>query len=149
MDRAPPAVAKCDHHAEIVPEGYDTFADPREDQVMYRLLDDATVTVHFAFMVYVVLGGYLAWRRPATVWAHLACAGWGLATIVFGLHCPLTFVENWSRRRAGEAPLRGGFIDTYLTGVLYPTSAKTAVLCLVIAAVAASWMGLLWRVRHR
>ena len=117
----------------------------------YRLLDDVTVVVHFAFMAYVVAGGFLAWRWPASVWAHLACAGWGLATIVFGLHCPLTFVENWARQRGGEAPLRGGFIDTYLTGVLYPERAKAAVLGLVVLAVAVSWCGVALRVvnRHR
>jgi hypothetical protein len=117
--------------------------------VGYRLLDDATVVVHSAFMAYVVLGGFLAWRWPASGWAHLACAGWGLATIVWGLHCPLTFVENWARTRAGEAPLRGGFIDTYLTGVLYPDRAKTAVLCLVVLAVAVSWGGVALRVVSR
>ena len=113
------------------------------------MLDNVTVLVHVAFMAYVVAGGYLAWRWPRSVWAHLACAGWGLATIVFGLHCPLTFVENWARLRGGEPPLRTGFIDTYLTGVLYPDRAKTAVLCLVVLAVAVSWGGLALRVRSR
>src|SRR2546430_14607682 len=110
-------------------------AGPREGgRVGYRILDDVAIAVHLLFLGYVVAGGFIAWRWPRSVLAHAACAGWGLATIAFGLHCPLTFVENWSRVRAGEAPLRGGFIDTYVTGVLYPASAKAAVLGLVVLA---------------
>jgi hypothetical protein len=112
----------------------------------FRVLDGVAVVVHFLFLGYVLLGGFLAWRWRSAIWPHVVCAGWGLATIVFGLDCPLTFVENWARRHAGEPTLRGGFIDTYLTGVLYPASAKTAVLWLVVAVVAVSWAG---AVRHR
>ena len=58
--------------------------------MVFRVLAEATMTVHFAFLVYVVAGGFLAWRWPWAIWPHLALAGWGFSTIVFGLDCPLT-----------------------------------------------------------
>ncbi|WP_432420659.1 DUF2784 domain-containing protein [Nocardia farcinica] len=69
----------------------------------YRLLADLTACAHFAFVAYVVLGGFLAWWRPWAFWPHLAAAGWGLGSVVAGYDCPLTDLENWARRRAAPA----------------------------------------------
>lgn len=86
----------------------------------YRALTSAILAVHFAYLAYVVLGGFLAWRWPRTIWVHLAAALWGLIAITFPTVCPLTDAEDWSRRQAGEAGLTTGFIDRYIEGVLYP-----------------------------
>ena len=71
----------------------------------YRLLADATMAVHFAFLGYVVAGGFLAWRWPRAIWPHLALAGWGFSTLVFHQECPLSVLEDWARRQAGEPGL--------------------------------------------
>jgi len=117
----------------------------------YRILAETTMVVHFAFIAYVVTGGLLAWRWPVAIWPHLAAAGWGLVITVFRLNCPLTFVEDWARRRAGEHGLSAGFIDTYLTGVIYPARYVTLIQVLVGVVVAASWAGVLvrWRAATR
>ncbi|QIS04058.1 DUF2784 family protein [Nocardia brasiliensis] len=110
--------------------------------MLYRLLADATAAVHFAFVAYVVIGGFLAWRWPRGIWTHLLAFGWGFATVLFGFECPLTHLENWARHRAGEAGLPpSGFIDHYLTGVIYPDSALGAVRVLVAVCVVLSWVG--------
>ncbi|MEV6320765.1 DUF2784 domain-containing protein [Nocardia sp. NPDC051787] len=110
--------------------------------MLYRLLADATAATHFAFVAYVVVGGFLAWRFPRTIWLHVVTAGWGFSTIVFGLECPLTHVENWARERAGLVRLpSSGFIDHYITGVLYPEDALGLVRLLAAVLVAASWIG--------
>lgn len=106
----------------------------------YRTLADATMAVHFLFLAYVVTGGFLAWWRPWLRWPHLAAAGWGFATIVFGLTCPLTYVEDWARRRAGEQGLSRGFIDTYLTGVVYPERYTLQLQILAALLVLTSWL---------
>lgn len=117
---------------------------------MYRLLADATMVVHFAFLAYLVLGGFLAWRWPRTFFAHLAAAGWGVLIITFSLTCPLTPVEDHFRRRAGAQGLgRDGFIDTYIDGVIYPSEHVDLVRLLVATLVAVSWAGLLLRHRRR
>ncbi|WP_067477256.1 DUF2784 domain-containing protein [Nocardia amamiensis] len=110
--------------------------------MLYRLLADATAAAHFAFVAYVVVGGFLAWRFPRTIWLHLVAAGWGFSTIVFGLECPLTHVENWARERADQARLpSSGFIDHYITGVLYPEDALGLVRSLAAVLVVVSWIG--------
>jgi hypothetical protein len=115
----------------------------------YRALAESTMVAHFAFLAYVVTGGLLAWRWPAAIWPHLAAAGWGLAIVVFNLNCPLTYVEDWARRRAGERGLAAGFIDTYLTGVVYPARYTGLIQILVAVVVVGSWVGaaLRWRAR--
>jgi hypothetical protein len=111
------------------------------DSVGYAVLAQATMVVHFAFLAYLTLGGYLAWRWRWTIWLHLAVVGWGVSIITIGQECPLTYVENWARRAAGEHDLAGGFINTYLTGVVYPPAYLTEVRVAVALLVAVSWAG--------
>jgi hypothetical protein len=107
----------------------------------YRLLGDAVMLVHFAFLVFVVTGGFLAWRWPWVIWPHVATALWGFSTIVFSLRCPLTDVEDWARVRGGEAPLSGtGFIDHYLENVVYPERYTHAVQTMAAMLVLFSWV---------
>lgn len=116
--------------------------------MLYRLLADATAVVHFGFVAYVVVGGFLAWRWPRSIWLHLIAFGWGFSTILIGQECPLTNLENWARHRAGEAGLpSSGFIDHYITGVIYPENALGLVRVLVAVCVVVSWVGYGWRRR--
>ena len=116
--------------------------------VGYLALADVTMVVHFAFLGYVVAGGFLAWRWRRAIWPHLVLAGWGLSTVVFHQDCPLSLVEDWARRHAGERGLsHRGFIDTYLTGVLYPARYLWLVQLLAALVIASSWAGAL--VLHR
>ncbi|HEU5110008.1 MAG TPA: DUF2784 domain-containing protein [Micromonosporaceae bacterium] len=120
----------------------------------YRLLATLVLALHFAYLAYLVVGGFLAWRWPRTIWAHAAAVGWG-ATIVLadvfagGITCPLTYAEDWARRRAGDAPATTGFIDRYLEGVVYPERYAAWAQAFVAAAVLLSWVGYARRVRRR
>ncbi|MGK8524150.1 DUF2784 domain-containing protein [Nocardia asteroides] len=118
--------------------------------MLYRLLADATAATHFAFVVYVVVGGFLAWRFPRTIWPHLIAVCWGFGTIVAGFDCPLTRLENWAREHAQMAQLpSSGFIDHYITGVIYPEDALGLVRALAATVVVASWLGYVWVLRRR
>jgi hypothetical protein len=117
--------------------------------VGYHALAEATMLVHFAFLAYVVAGGFLAWRRPVMIWPHLVLAGWGLSTLVFHQECPLSRLENWARLRAGEPGLKhNGFIETYLTGVVYPARYLWLVQVLAAAVIVGTWAGALRRRRR-
>ncbi|BBY89675.1 DUF2784 domain-containing protein [Mycolicibacterium murale] len=99
------------------------------------------VAGHFAFLAYLVAGGFVALRWPRSIWLHLAAVLWGACSVVIGLPCPLTWVERWARADLGLAPLPPeGFIEHYLTGVLYPNDAVGLVQALVFATVVASWL---------
>lgn len=103
----------------------------------YRRAADLVLLTHFAFVLFVIFGGLLAlrWRRLA--WVHVPVAVWGTIIEFVGFVCPLTPLENWLRRRGGEAGYSGGFIDHYIIATLYPaglTRATQLVLgCLVLA----------------
>jgi hypothetical protein len=112
----------------------------------YRVIGDVAMVLHLAFLGYVLLGGFLAWRWRRTIWLHLAAAGWGFSTVLFGLPCPLTDVENWAREEAGQAGLSSaGFVDHYLSGVIYPQQALGSVRALVAGCVLLSWVGFVLR----
>jgi hypothetical protein len=116
----------------------------------YRLIGDTAMVLHLLFLAYVTLGGFLAWRWPRTIWPHLACALYGLGVTVIGWQCPLTALENWGRENAGQAGLPAtGFIDHYLTGVIYPSQHLLTVQLAVAATIAASWAGHLIHHRRR
>lgn len=113
------------------------------------MLAEVTMVAHFAFLVYVVLGGFLALRLPWTAFTHLAAVTWGVLIVVFDLTCPLTVPEDHFRRMAGQEGLPRGFIDTYLTGVIYPESHVGWVRAAVALIVLASWTALAVRLRRR
>lgn len=104
---------------------------------------------HFLFLAYLVAGGFVAWRWPRTIWGHLAAAAWALVSITAGVTCPLTVIENRARHGAGEPALPGGFIDHYLTGVVYPRAAIPGIQAAVAVVIGVSWLGLYLRTRHR
>ncbi|GAA5049468.1 DUF2784 domain-containing protein [Nocardia callitridis] len=118
--------------------------------MFFQALADLVAAVHFAFIGYVVVGGFLAWHWTRTIWPHVIAVAWGFGTVLYPVGCPLTFLENWARDSAGTEGLPpGGFIDNYITGVFYPDSALGLVRALVIVGVAVSWVGYVRLQRHR
>jgi hypothetical protein len=87
---------------------------------MYAILADAVLVLHFAFVLFVALGGALVWKWPRLAWGHVPAAVWGIAIEFGGWICPLTPLENHLRALAGEEPYGGDFIARYLMPVIYP-----------------------------
>ncbi|WP_304044477.1 DUF2784 domain-containing protein [Jatrophihabitans endophyticus] len=77
----------------------------------YATLAYCVVGLHFAFLAYVVLGGFLAWRWPVTLVTHLAAVVWGVLIVVAHLLCPLTWAMNELRDLAGERHHTHSFIN--------------------------------------
>ena len=95
--------------------------------MLYRLLADALLVTHLLFILFVLFGGLLLWRRRAWVVVHLPAVLWGAATEFCSLPCPLTAWENALRRVAGESGYRGGFIEHYLLPLIYPAGLTPAI----------------------
>ncbi|MCK5377861.1 MAG: DUF2784 domain-containing protein [Acidobacteria bacterium] len=85
-----------------------------------KLAADGVVLLHFAFIIFVALGGLVVWRLPRLMWLHIPTAVWGAFIEFSGRVCPLTPLENRLRVAAGEIGYSGGFIEEYLIPVVYP-----------------------------
>lgn len=94
-------------------------------RVLYRLLANAVVLVHALFIVFVVLGGFLAWRWRWVAAVHIPCAIWGVVIEYRGGICPLTPLENALRAKAGQQGYSGGFVEHYLLPTIYPAGLTT------------------------
>jgi hypothetical protein len=81
--------------------------------------------------------------------AHVIATIWGVLILTNSVSCPLTWAEDRARLRAGGPGLAKGFIDTYVTGVLYPARYVNAVRVLAAGVVLASWLGWWYRRRRR
>lgn len=119
--------------------------------MLYRLLADLVTLLHLGFVVFVVLGGTLAFVWPKVSWLHLPAAAWGVWIEFSGRICPLTPLEIWLRQQGGAAGYEGGFVEHYLIPVLYPASLTSGVQILlgsVVVVINLAVYGLLWR-RHQ
>jgi hypothetical protein len=117
--------------------------------MVYRLLADLVVIVHFAFIVFVVTGGLLSWRRPAFAWLHLPALAWAGAILTIGFTCPLTPLEKHLRRLGGERSYPGGFVDHYIENVLYPQRLSPLLWALASVAILLGYAALLTRLQRR
>lgn len=120
--------------------------------MLWSLLADALVIVHFAFAAFVVFGGFLAWRWRWVVFVHLPALAWGTWVELSSTMCPLTPLENHWRRLGGEAGYSGGFLAHYLGALLYPVGLTPHIqwllaVLLVTLNVVAYW-GVLRRARR-
>ncbi len=88
--------------------------------MLYRVLADLVVVLHFGFVLFVVFGGLLALRWPRAAWFHLPAAVWGAGIEFLQGICPLTPLENHLRHLGGEAGYSGGFVERYILPVMYP-----------------------------
>jgi len=102
-----------------------------------RLLADAVLVLHLGFILFVVLGGFLVLRRLRLAWLHVPVVLWGAAIEFGGWICPLTPLEQWLREQGGEAAYTGGFIEHYLTSLIYPEGLTRNIQLLIGAGVLA------------
>jgi hypothetical protein len=114
--------------------------------MIYRVLAELVVALHFLFLVFVVAGGLLARRHRLVMALHLIAVAWGFAIeAVPGMSCPLTALENRLAVRAGGAGYQGGFIEHYLLPVIYPEGLTRgmqvglAVLVVVVNVLVYAW----------
>lgn len=88
--------------------------------MVWSILADALVILHFGFTSFVIFGGFLTWRWPWVAFLHLPALAWGCWVEVSHSICPLTPLEIHFRHLGGEAGYSGGFLAHYLVSVLYP-----------------------------
>jgi hypothetical protein len=113
-----------------------------------RVVVYAAMAAHYAFMAFGVFGGFLAWRWPRLIWFQLAGVAWMVLIVVAHLSCPLTWIEDRARERAGMPAQPGGFIANHIAGVFFPHGHQPEAMVVAGLIVLLSWAGVL-RLRPR
>ncbi|MBU0664261.1 MAG: DUF2784 domain-containing protein [Proteobacteria bacterium] len=93
--------------------------------MIYRIAADSILLLHLAFTLFTVLGGLLVLRHRFLLGVHLAAVFWGVVVEWADWGCPLTPFEKFLRERGDEAGYAGGFIEHYVTLLLYPDHLTT------------------------
>ena len=115
---------------------------------MAGFLAHATVALHFLALLYIGLGGFLAWRWPKAILVHVFFAAWGVAVNVLPLNCPLTELENHFRNQQGLSDLPEGFNAYYIYGHLFPAGLTPVIGILALIVVVVSYVGAYVHWRH-
>lgn len=97
--------------------------------MIYRLLADLIVTIHFAYVAFVILavpvvilGALLGWQWVRNRWfrgIHLAMILVVVLESWVGITCPLTTWEKEFRGAAGENAYQGDFLASFLHDALF------------------------------
>jgi hypothetical protein len=114
----------------------------------YRVAADAVVVLHFAFVVFVVVGGVLALRWPKVLWVHVPVVLYSVWIITFSITCPLTPLERDLRERGGRDRYDESFIERYVEGVLYPGDMLRQAQFVAAVIVVGSWVTVALRRRR-
>jgi hypothetical protein len=120
--------------------------------MLSRVLADAVLVLHLAFIAFAVAGGLLALRWRWMPLVHLPALAWAAFVEFSGTICPLTPLENALRAAGGLAGYPGGFVEHYLLPMLYPeelTRTVQSVLGAGLVAFNAFAYFFVWRRRRR
>ena len=117
--------------------------------MLYQRLADLVLCVHAAFALFVLLGGLLVLREARLAWVHAPAVIWGALIEYAGFICPLTPLEVGLRRRGGGSGYEGGFIEHYLTRLLYPSGLTRTVQVVLGTLVLIVNLAIYWKVAAR
>ncbi len=117
--------------------------------MLYHLLADTILVIHFAFIIFVVLGGIFAiwWRKVIRL--HIPAVTWGALIEFAGWTCPLTPLENRLRVKGGQAGYPGGFIEEYILPVIYPAGLTREVQVILGLLVITVNLVIYWKIFHK
>ncbi len=97
--------------------------------VRWRVLADAVVMIHAAYVVFVVfglaailVGVALEWEWVRGFWfrlSHLVAIALVFLEAILGVMCPLTTLEDWLRAKAGQARYPGDFIGYWTHNMIF------------------------------
>ncbi len=80
----------------------------------YAILAVIIAILHFGFVAFVLAGGLAAYRWDWMIWVHFSCFVYAVAIMLVGWRCPLTDLEIWLRRQAGQPVQWQEFLHHYI-----------------------------------
>jgi hypothetical protein len=91
----------------------------------YQLLAVAVLTVHLAWIVWVIAGWIVTPNRPLLRWLHILSLIYSILIENMAWRCPLTVAETRLEQLAGIQPYHEPFLVHYLEELIYPTISPT------------------------
>ena len=90
--------------------------------MLYRLLSDLVILVHFLWIVFILFGFLVALKYVKISFIHIAGLAFTLVLNLGGWYCPLTHLENYLHGLYDPQLLYGGsFITNNLQRLIYLT----------------------------
>lgn len=123
--------------------------------MFFRFAADAVLLLHLAFILFALLGACMSvhWRWLPLF--HLPAAAWGFFVELTGRTCPLTYLENHLRIRAGLSGYTESFMEHYLLAIIYPEGLTRNIqillagVVIVVNTVIYGWLYARARASHR
>jgi len=104
--------------------------------MLYRILADAVVFVHFLWIVFLIFGGLVGSRNKPVRALHIGGLIFAVMMQVFGWYCPLTHLEFRLRRQYDPFGIYpGSFITYYLERLIYVEVSRPLIFALTILIV--------------
>jgi len=101
--------------------------------------------LHMAFLVYMVVGGFLALHRFAWIWPSVGVTVYSFYVTLTDFTCPVTTLEKWLITEGGGTPYEGSFTAHYLRDTLYPAQYETAIWLTAMGVAITSYVVVLRR----
>ena len=107
--------------------------------MVYKILADFIVLVHFGWIVFLVAGVLLGRRYRTIRIFHIAGLGLAVLLQISGWYCPLTYIEIWLRKKhAPSITYKGSFIIHYVEKIVYINLTREIVFVLTVMLVSVS-----------
>jgi hypothetical protein len=88
--------------------------------VLYEALAGCRLAVHFAWILWVILGALVTRGRPLAAGFHILSLIYTIVIEVAPWPCPLTLAEDWLRGKAGMTSCADSFLMHYLEALVDP-----------------------------
>ena len=88
--------------------------------MVYRILADIVLVIHFLFIILAVFGGLLVFKWKRFAWIHVPVVLWATLIEIIAWICPLTYLEVWLIEQGNMVSYGSGFIEHYIVPMIYP-----------------------------
>ena len=101
--------------------------------MIYRILADAVVIIHFLWIVFLFLGGFFGRKIMAVKIFHLSGLFFAFFIQIVDWYCPLTHLEVWLRSKHDpDVVYAGSFVVHYAEQVIYMQLSHSLILTFTI-----------------
>jgi ABC-type multidrug transport system permease subunit len=101
--------------------------------MIYKVLADITVFIHFLWVLFIIFGAFAGIRSRIVMVIHISGIIMALVLQFRGWYCPLTYLEVWLRaQHSTELTYTGSFIIHYMEKIVYIQVSQNIIIALTI-----------------